>query len=153
VCESGPNGVFCTDMAPYGFRVWKGIRSKKVNTCRDIRSESWVFPKNQVDFRQKTRDGLTFFDRLHFHIRHPYGAISVHKTPFGPDSHTPRKHRLGLRLGRHFRPQNVSQSGNVQWHGWSPGCAHGCGSNGIEMGLTQKKIQGSFVTRPVPLCV
>jgi hypothetical protein len=53
--------------------------------------------KNQVDFRQKSRDVLTFFDRLYFHIRHPYGAISVQKTPFGQDSHTPRKHRLGLR--------------------------------------------------------
>jgi hypothetical protein len=39
----------------------------------------------------KSCDVLTFFDRFLFHIWCTYGAVSGQKTPFGSDSHTPRK--------------------------------------------------------------
>jgi hypothetical protein len=136
LCGGCPKAVLCPRAPMVASQKRKKLGSTKVNTCRDIWCENQVFEKNQVDFQQKTRDALTFFDRFSFHIRHPYGAISGQKTPFGLDPHMPRKHQLGLQLGLAFSTPKCVPTGKCSmahmepwmcawvWNKPCPGPAH-----------------------------
>jgi hypothetical protein len=69
---------------------WRSPKKGK-NFGRKKSTQIEISEASLIGNPRKSRYVLTFSDRLLFHTGCTYGAPSGQKTPFGSDSHTPRK--------------------------------------------------------------